>query len=47
MSKLGRVALLALVAGGLSGCFAMLPTKGGAFTEWSGPRRFNPADVRL
>ncbi|HEY9552836.1 PQQ-dependent sugar dehydrogenase [Allosphingosinicella sp.] len=44
---ISRLALLALLAGGLSGCFAMLPTQGGAYTEFSGERRFNTADVLL
>ena len=44
----GRLALVGLLASSLSGClFAVLPTQGGAYTEFSGERRFNPADVLL
>lgn len=39
------VLLTSLAAAG--GCFALLPQSGGGLTEWSPPRRIDPADVAL
>lgn len=42
-----RLALCAFAAAALPGCFATLPTQGGAYTDFSGERRVDPADVLL
>lgn len=36
-----------IASGSLSGCFGLLPTKGGGMTEFDSPRRVDPADIAL
>lgn len=45
--RTGRHLALFWLLGAAGGCFTLLPQRGGGLTEWSPPRRVDPADIAV